>query len=308
MMSLSSGFAIALHEIAPARLAELIEGLPGRPVPLDELVERKKAGKSNTGLFAITVDDGVRDNTRGLAQLFLARQWPATFFLPTEYIDTGRPMAFQWWWRLKPLLPRRKLRLSSGVLDLSRPGALDELARKVEGLWYYGRRESYLPLTMDLASAVAENIGATLDELEGPPPIAWGEVEQLSRNDLLQFESHGVSHAAMSGLSEEELDFEMRHSRETLEAHTGRPCRHLCYPFGSDLSIGAIAPKLARRYYDSALTTSRGSLDRADAWMLPRIALYPTTSRLCALTKIILSGADFRARTAEQGSVLCRNS
>lgn len=301
MFRLSAGFVLALHEIAPDRLSQLIEGLRARAVPLSELVARRKAGKSTAGLFAITIDDGIGYNVRALSQLFKARQWPATFYLPTEYLDTGKPMPFQLWWRLKPLIPREKLRLSSGILDLSRPGAIDEMSRRIERMWYHERRESYLPFTTELAAAVSRAIEVPLTYLEGPAPISWAEVTQLSRDSLFQFESHGVSHAAMSSLNEEEIEFEMRHSRDVIEEHTGRPCRHFCYPFGSPESIGATAvPELARRFYDSAVTMTRGSVEDGDLWLLPRIALYPKTSVLSARTKVLLGCTGIRRLRAEE--------
>jgi peptidoglycan/xylan/chitin deacetylase (PgdA/CDA1 family) len=290
MIRLTTGFVIALHEFPPARLAELMEHLrPAQPVPLTELVERRKRGRSNAGLFAITVDDGVGDNVRSLAALFRARQWPATFYLPTSYLDTGRAMAFQWWWRLVPLLPRRRLDLPSGVIDLSRPGAVEELTRKMERMWHSRRLDVYLPFTLDLADAVARDLGISRTELEGPAPISWPEVEQLSRDPLLQFESHGESHGAMSEMTEEEIAFEMLHSRDTIEEHTGRACRHLCYPFGTALAIGSVAPRLARRYYDSAVTMRLGAFDTADPWLAPRIPLYPQNSLLFARIKVVLN-------------------
>lgn len=299
MIRVSAGFVIALHEIPPARLAELIDGLPGRPVPLRELVDRRKAGKSTAGLFAITVDDGVGHNVRALSQLFRARQWPATFYLPTQYLDTGKPMPFQLWWHIKPLLARHRLSLASGELDLSRPGALEEISRKIESRWYSGRQESYLPLTLELAAALSHEIGVPVTELEGPDPITWAEVENMSRDSLFQFESHGVSHGAMSSLSEDEITFEMQRSREIIEEHTGRPCRHFCYPFGTPDSIGnAKAPSLARRFYDSAVTMSRGSVDYADPWLMPRIGLYTKTSLLFARTKVFLSCTRMRVLRA----------
>ncbi len=246
LVRLSGGFVMALHDIPPERLADFVDGMhPGKVIPLSELVQRRKDGKSSFGLFGITVDDGVGDNVKALSQLFRARAWPATFYLPTRYIDTGEPMAFQWWWHLKPLLPRRTLELKSGTVDLSYPGAVEDLSKKLEGLWYWRRLESYLPLTMELAEVVARETGLANSELQAPAPITWPEVAQLSREDLIRFESHGESHVAMSALTEEEIVWEMQHSQRVVTEHTGRPCRHLCYPFGSPLSIGNLAPKLS---------------------------------------------------------------
>lgn len=284
------GFVIALHDMPPDRLAGFMDALgPARVVPLSELVRRAKQGKPASGLFAITVDDGVGDNVRRLAQVFRARGWPATFYLPTEYLDTRRLMPFQWWWRLKPLLPRKKLWLKCGPVDLSNPVEFDALSKKVEANWYRERPEAYLPVTMELAQIVSQETGMTLDELQAADaPIPWAEVARLSRDELICFESHSVSHTAMSSLSEEELVFEMRRSQEIVEQHTGRPCRHFCYPFGSPESIGALAPAVARRFYDSATTMSLGLVDGADPWLLPRIPLYPKNSFLFARMKVLV--------------------
>ncbi len=285
----SGGFVLAFHEIQPERLAEFVDCLrPAQPVHLSELVQRSKERRSTSGLFAITVDDGVGENVKALARLFLARGWPATFFLPTRYLDTGEGMLFQWWQKLRPLLPRKKLELKSGVIDLSPSNAVDELSRKMELLWHSQRLESYLPLTMELAEIAMCETGLTRAAIQPPRPVTWREVADISRNDLIRFESHGVSHAAMSTFTEEELIFEMKHSRDLVTEHTGRPCRHLAYPFGSRQSIGARAAARAERFYDSAVTMNLGHVDHANPWLLPRIPLYPQNSILFARLKILL--------------------
>jgi peptidoglycan/xylan/chitin deacetylase (PgdA/CDA1 family) len=306
MARLSGGFVIAFHDIPPQYVTHLVDGMwPARPTQLEELVVRRKEGKSCSGLFAITVDDGVGENVRALSQVFKARGWPATFYLPTHYLDSGEPLAFQLWWRMKAHLPARKLQLKSGTLDLSRPGAIDALSRKVERMWYSERLEAYLPITLELMKVVAREMGVTGDQLEGPAPITWQEVAELGHDGLIRFESHGVSHSAMSALTEEELEFEMRKSQEIVSEHTGRPCRHLCYPFGSNRSIGTLAPKMARRFYDSAVTMNLGSIDAADPWLLPRVPLYEKNSLLFARMKILLKCTVLNrkaARSATKGT------
>jgi len=285
----SSGFVVAFHEISPPRVAEFVDAIgPARMVPLTELVRRCRQHKSTAGLFAITVDDGVGDNVRALARLFIARGWPATFYLPTAYIDTAENMAFQWWRNLKPLLPRRRIQLKSGVIDLSRPGAVDEFSKRMELLWHSESLKSYFPMTMELVDLVVREMGVTRNAISPPAPITWPEVTELAKNDLICFESHGVSHTAMSSLSAEELEFEMRHSRELVTEHSGRLCRHLAYPFGSRQSIGARAAAEAARFYDSAATMSLGHVDSANPWLLPRIPLYPENSTLFARVKILI--------------------
>jgi len=297
---LPGGFVLAFHDIPDQKFAEFVELLQAaRPVPLSGLVRRSTQGKRTRGLFAITVDDGVGETVRALAELCRAKAWPVTFYLPTDYIDTGNGMAFHWWRLLKPWLPPKRLQLKSSVIDLTASGAVEELSRNMERSWHSQRLESYLPATMELAQIVARENETAPALMRPAVPITWAEVESLSKNPLLRFESHGVSHDAMSSLREDELEFEMRYSRDVVTEHTGRPCRHLAYPFGSPVSIGDRAPAVARRFYDSATTMSLGPVDSADPWMLPRIPLYPENSLLLARLKILVKCTGMRRITPD---------
>jgi len=140
---------------------------------------------------------------------------------------------------------------------------------------------------------LVENLARYLKEAEGiqirvPAPISWREVAQMSAEPLFSFGSHGVSHTAVSALNGTELEREFHESREVIAQHTGRECRHFCYPYGSPESIGADAPAMAARFYRSAATMCRGHLNGAEPYLLPRIPLYqrdtPALARLKVLT------------------------
>lgn len=289
MIHHSGGFVVALHEIAPGHLEELLEALrPARPVELSELVERSKEGRPTSGLFAITVDDGVGDTVRALAAFARKHSWPVTFYLPTRYLDTGDGMAFQWWRQSMARLPHRSLKLGSGIVDFSEAETRDAFARDMVRRWHSERLETYLPLIMELAVIASRESGIDLDAMRPPAPITWSEVEELSKDELIRFESHGVSHSAMSALSDDEIESEMHVSQALLTEYTGHHCRHFAYPFGSAQSIGGRAPEIASRFYDSAVTMSLGSVDAANAWLLPRIPFYPENSPLFARMKVLL--------------------
>ncbi|HLI86683.1 MAG TPA: polysaccharide deacetylase family protein [Bryobacteraceae bacterium] len=283
------GFILCFHEISPRRFSELIGSLRGfRAVHLNELTARARAGKSTAGLFAITVDDGVGDNVRGLSAALVSHGWPGTFYLPTGYLDSGMGMPFQWFFKLRPLLPGKVFRLKSEVLDFRSRGAVARLSERLETLWRTQPLDAYWPLITELVDTVERDCTVSRKALEPPAPISWPEVSALSRSELIRFESHGVTHIAVSALKEDELDREMQRSRERIEQHTGRPCRHFCYPFGSAEAIGSHAPRAVRRFYDSAVTLSMGPVDDADPWLLPRIPLYEKNSRLFVGLKIAL--------------------
>lgn len=285
----TGGFILAFHEIRPARFVELVDCLEGfRAITLSELVDRSRSGKSTSGLFAITVDDGVGENVRGLARALVSHGWPGTFYLPTGYVDSGWGMPFQWWYKLEPFLPRRVIVLKSETLDLRPRGAVRDLWLRMEALWRTRPRDAYLPLIMELADYVQHECGVTLQELTPAAPISWTEVSEWSRNQLITFESHGITHTAVSALTETELAAEMQQSRDQIEQHTGQPCRHFCYPFGSAEAIGSEGPRAAQRVYNSAVTLSMGTVDDANPWLLPRIPFYEKNSLTFAKLKIAL--------------------
>src|SRR5260370_27347258 len=170
----------------------------------------------------------------------------------------------------------------------------------MEVLGHSQRLESYLQLRMELAEIARCETGLTRAAIQPPRSVTWREVADISRNDLIRFESHGVSQAAMSTFTEEELIFEMKHSRDLVTEHPGRPCRHLAYPFGSRQSIGARAAARAERFYDSAVTMNLGHVDHANPWLLPRIPLYPKNSILFARFKILLKCAAVRSAKSDR--------
>jgi peptidoglycan/xylan/chitin deacetylase (PgdA/CDA1 family) len=109
----------------------------------------------------------------------------------------------------------------------------------------------------------------------------------LARGGIVSFESHGISHTAVAALGDEELEHELTASQRTIAEHTGKPCRHFCYPYGGSASIGIIAPARVARHYRSATTMARGRLGRHSLTLLPRVPIYPrVTRRWC------VSGAD----------------
>lgn len=289
------GFVLVFHEIAPERFAEAIDSLGARrPVHLSELIERASRGATTRGLFAITVDDGVGENVRGLVEVLLRRSWPATFYLPVDYVGGGRAMQFQWWRKVEPFLrsypPDFFARLDPATGASSLPG----LSAALHRLWRTAKPDAYLPLTMRLVETVIRDQDLDAAVLKPPDAVSWGEVESMSRSALIRFESHGMSHTAMAALSDGELDAELKQSRDTISAHTGRPCRHLAYPFGGMDSIGERAVWTARLYYDSAAAMLPGRVDGANPWLLPRIALYPENSRQSMRLKVELGSRGLR--------------
>ena len=283
------GMILAFHDLPTESFVEQIDALGReRIVPLDELVTRLGAGKPTTGLLALTFDDGVGTVTRQVAAMAVRYQVPVTCYVPTAYLDDPGALTFQAWERVRVRLPRSELRLRTRLLDLRSERAMAAFVAEITHKLYARREEEFLPLVHELGDYLVDHGHATREDLRHPAPISWDEVTALSRDPLIRFESHGVSHRAMTGLNAKEIAQELRLSQQSIEAHTGTRCRHFCYPYGSLESIGREAPALVREHYDSAVTMVRGRIGRQDPALLPRVPLYArdtgNVARLKAIT------------------------
>jgi peptidoglycan/xylan/chitin deacetylase (PgdA/CDA1 family) len=282
------GSVLAYHNLPAARFIEQIEALaPCRPIPLDELVERHASGASTSGLFAITFDDGVGETVRDIAAAATTRQWPVTFYLPTAYLDAPDGLPFQWLRAIERNAPAQKIDLAGETLDFSAPDAVREFAKHMTQVMYTRPWVEYAPQLRELAAVLLERDLVAAAALAPPPAVTWPEVERLAGGGVMSFESHGISHTAVAALSDEELEHELVTSQRTIREHTGRPCRHFCYPYGGVASIGNVAPAHVARHYRSATTMARGRLARHALHLLPRVPIYPHDDAASVQLKVL---------------------
>lgn len=283
------GVILAFHDLPTVAFGDQVKALGTyRVVSLTELVNRHRASKPTGGLLAITFDDGVRDVTHAAAKLAVANQWPITFYLPTHYLDDPQALAFHAWIRLRDTLPRAVLRLTSGEHDLREQAGVDRFITEMTSLLYESRNGEFLPRVRELREYMVENGQITDAALVHPAPISWDEVATLSRDPLVSFESHSVSHQPLARLSADEIETELRDSQRRITDCTSVPCRHFCYPYGSLATIGTAAPRTVSKYYDSGVTMVRGRVGGDEPELLSRVPIYtpdtPSVTRLKVVT------------------------
>lgn len=269
------GYVLAFHDLpADAYMAIIDALLPERPVSLCELLERQRTGRSTSGLFAITVDDGVGETVRTLAAASIKRQWPISFFLPTGYLEQTHDMLFMHWQKVFPRLAGAVVPLRSGTVDLRRRSDYEHFIRSMREQRHTRPHAEHGPLIMECIGYAVNSGRATQADLAPPPPVSWSDVATLSCTELVTFESHGVSHSPVVALGEDELARELVHSRESIAAHTGRVPRCFAYPFGHRGAIGEAARAIVARHYEWGLTLLRGRLLNVSCDWVPRIAMY----------------------------------
>jgi peptidoglycan/xylan/chitin deacetylase (PgdA/CDA1 family) len=216
-----------------------------RVLTLAEAMERIASGPPwREPAALITFDDGYRDNFEVAAPILRDHGLPATFFLPTAFLEEPR---LSWWDQVACVIKQTRVRRL-------------ELPRNANG----GADNSSgpPPLTIDLdarprSEAIRTIIAAFLDETirDGPwflerlaerAEVAlndeamaralftdWDQVRRWTAPDTgLSVGSHGHSHHKLAGLDGDSQRRELVESKRILEDRLGREVAVLAYPYG----------------------------------------------------------------------------
>lgn len=240
-----------------------------RVLPLHEIVRRLLEGLSlPEGACAITFDDGWRDNLEHALPELEGRGLPATLFVVSDRVGShGGFWPDEVWRRMASLTPEERVRIAGRLGVPGKRHPVDALLDHLKGIPEAERPE-----------ALATLRSATLD----PRPDArelldWQELHRLSGAGV-DVESHGATHAILTGLPDRDVEWELRSARERLR-EAGH-ARHdlLAYPSGAhDDRVIRMAHEVG---YRAAFTTLRGLIDAETEFMaLPRVGIHDGISR-----------------------------
>ncbi len=134
-----------------------------------------------------------------------------------------------------------------------------------------------VPATIFVCTDLAES-GAPLrvSELEGltsleeRATLTWEWLRMLG-DGLIEVGSHTRSHPHLTRLSDDDLDDELRVSRDTIEAKLQRPCELLAYPYGEH---DAHVRDAVRSAGYTAAFAAPGSSINFDRFQVPRTAFW----------------------------------
>jgi peptidoglycan/xylan/chitin deacetylase (PgdA/CDA1 family) len=210
-----------------------------RILTIDELVAWVETGSSGRELVAlVTFDDGYRDNFDMAVPILRAGNVPATFFIPTAFLDSPR---LPWWdyvayvikqtgVRRLTLEPSRNGEAPPLVIDLDlvpRTAAIMTIicafldGTIAEEHWFLDQLATRAEVDVD-----AEGLGRALF-------MTWDQVQQLAdSNSGLTIGSHGHSHQRLARLDDNSQRYELTESKRILEARLGREVAALAYPYG----------------------------------------------------------------------------
>ncbi len=236
------------------------------------LAKAHKEGAIPPKTACITFDDGYLDNMEYAFPILKKFNAPATIFLATDYIGTGKIL---WPDRLLSIIKHTALmNIPSDFCGEAIPLSTMRLRKiAVKKLLSWMKH-----FTTDEQNDQLEN----LQSFCGKPPtpvkrlmLDWNEVREMSRAGI-EFGSHTITHPILSFLSDEEIEKEIKESKSLIESQIEKPVISFAYPNGRlhDFDQRSI-DSLKRNDYLAAVTTCDCANDsNSDPFALSRESVW----------------------------------
>ncbi len=246
----------------------------------------------------VTFDDGLKNNLTHAMPILRRHKIPAVMYLVTQQIDRQEPF---WFDRLDYAI-QNAAQLTDSVeifgekVKIRRSNTADMkntfLAIKEAA---YESNRSYKQIIEEIERVILElerHSGRSLCDIYAEDPwskvMSWQDVENSASAADITFGSHTVDHSLLGKISEDEIDYQLKRSKEAIEKHTSRPCLHFCYPNGD--TPNSADEHLSGADFISAVNTKAGAnrIDSFKRYHLKRYNMPPGPNPIRSLA--IISG------------------
>lgn len=240
---------------------------------LDQLASTQAPSRGDRPCVAVTFDDGYRDNFVHAFPLLREMQIPATIFLTTGYIDTGK---LAWYDEVRlafKLTSRPRISLQSiGGPSASlgtEQGRLQAMELTLSWLRNIDNASRLLRLP-----ELFKHLRVTGQLILPATMLGWNEIRQMNKAGM-EFGAHTVTHPVLGTLPISRLQDEILGSKTTLEDRLQLPVRHFAYPFGKPSDLCGNAKQVVQAAgFQTAVTTIPGlNLPGQDLLELKRLSL-----------------------------------
>jgi peptidoglycan/xylan/chitin deacetylase (PgdA/CDA1 family) len=225
-------------------------------ISVSELCEELINPQLTESAVVITYDDGYVDLFHHAFPVLKKYQIPATVFLAVHAIENNEVPWYDRVFAVLQLLPDTSLDIQLGSL---RHFALGSPANRLHVADQIMRELRSLPeeLRRNCVSDLEQRVRLPKESLSGRM-LSWEQVRSMHRGGV-SFGSHSLSHRVMGRLPLEEVEHELRESKEIIEKRLGAPVDAFAFPFGQPSDIGGVSSDfLAACGYRCAMTTVEG--------------------------------------------------
>ena len=240
-------------------------------LPLEEALDRLRAGTLPPAAVALTFDDGFHGTLRHAWPALQRHGFPATLYVTSYHVQTGTPvfrLLVQWAFREsnEPVLDLSRLEVGMVGAVRMTPGP-----ERDEAMWRLIRQaEEDLsePERQALADRIASALGVDLAPVREGRWLSLATLDELraAAREGLDVQLH--THRHRLPLSRELSLRELRDNRAVLEPLAGHALRHFCYPSG--YFRPAHLPWLEEAGIESATTCDPGMNRRRDSLLTLR--------------------------------------
>jgi peptidoglycan/xylan/chitin deacetylase (PgdA/CDA1 family) len=206
-----------------------------RPMRLSDVAAAIDAGHAlPPDTVVITFDDGYDDNYHIAFPILQELGIPATFFVSTGHIDSGRPYAYDW--LVHMILMTSASRLELPELGMDMPMPVGRAARRALATSVLDHMKEISALAQAGMIRRLEKEWRMPSDAAVPAdcrPMTWDQLREMHAAGL-EIGSHGVNHWMLSKLPLDELEREVRDSRDALLRELGPMPLLMSYPVGSN--------------------------------------------------------------------------
>jgi peptidoglycan/xylan/chitin deacetylase (PgdA/CDA1 family) len=227
---------------------------------LDDLVQRLPTGDVPENALAITFDDGYRDNYEHAFPILKRLGLPATIFLATDGIDSGRMLWHDWVFaalRETRVTALENFRGNGSTYPLNTPAEKRHALMEVlKFLWSLDDRDRSL-----WVERLINNLGIEEPVTCEGLMLGWDDIRIMSEHRVT-FGAHTVTHPILSKLPTRQLKREIRESKATIESKLNMPVKHFAYPVGRREDFtDDVKNELRDAGFECAVTTIFGAND-----------------------------------------------
>lgn len=224
----------------------------------------------------ITFDDGYGDNHEYALPVLEKYHVPATIFVSTGYVDSGREY---WWDEIARVLTRNvdypeqfELRdsLYHYTWDTRSPEARREMIRSLHWLLKMDPDVERANLWLEQIRAWA---GIGCDGRQEHLPVTLSQLQELSRSEYITIGAHTVNHRSLGAQTKEGQEYEIGASIRFLERAIEREVHTFSYPFGSAVHFNQDTFEICRQNrIAKAATTVKGLWrEKSNPYAVPRV-------------------------------------
>lgn len=226
---------------------------------LEDAVDGMQSRNLPDKAVVVTFDDGYRDNYLNAFPILKRLSIPATIFLATDAIGSGRIL-----WHDRVFTAFRET--ESPILEgLVRTDLRCYSLRTLEEKLLAQRQILKLLRSVDedersrLIDRLISMLGVEDSKEDRGLMLNWDEIKEMHDSGI-SFGSHTVTHPILSTLSIDRTKMEVYGSKKTIEERLGSPVKAFAYPNGGPADFNEDIKKLVKRAgYVCGLTTIFGA-------------------------------------------------